>query len=221
MSTFSIIHIWATWAVWTEVLHELLKHKSVWTITLLWRREILDLPKHVSQHMIDIFDPSTYAWKTDTHNIAICTLWVWEPSKVSREQFVAIDKTAVINFAKACKISWVKHFLLLSSVWSDASSRSFFLRTKWELINELDALNFEQLSIFQPSMIITPTNRYWITQWLTLKIRPRIDRLFFGSWKKFRWIPVEKLGKSIALKSLESWKGMNIYSREDFSDCIV
>jgi len=101
-----------------------------------------------------------------------------------------VDKLAVIDFAKACKAGGVKHFELLSSVGISADSSSFFLRSKGELVEELKALNFERLSIFQPSMILTPTNRYGFMQGLTLAVWPVIDKLLIGGLRKYRGIKV-------------------------------
>jgi len=63
---------------------------------------------------------------------------------------------------------------LLSSVGISPKSKSFFLRTKGELVEALKALNFERLSIFMPSMILTPTNRYGFSQALTLAVWPKL-----------------------------------------------
>jgi len=123
---------------------------------------------------------------------------VGEPSKASKEDFVKIDKIAVLDFAKVCKQAGVKHFELLSSVGVSTTSRSFFLRVKGELVEELKALNFERLSIFMPSMILTPTNRYGFSQAITLAIWPKLKPLLFGRLKKFRGIPVKRLGKAMA-----------------------
>ena len=78
---------------------------------------------------------------------------------MSKAEFVHIDKDVVIAFATICKQNSVRHFELLGAVGTDSKSRSFYLRIKGELEEALVALNFERLSLFQPSMILTPTNR--------------------------------------------------------------
>lgn len=208
----------ATGAVGGATLTELLKHKSVNKITLLGRRNIDGLNnKTVSQHKANIFESSSYSEYLNGHNAAICTLGVGEPSKMSREEFVRIDKTAVIDFARACKNAGIQHFELLSSIGISHKSSNFFLRTKGELVEELKALNFERLSIFQPSMIITPTNRYGLNQAIVLATWPIIDKLFIGPLKKFRGIKVEDLGKSMALNIFTKSKGLEQLSWKDFS----
>ena len=98
--------------------------------------------------VITVSDPSTYQSYLQGHTTAICTLGVGEPSKMSKEEFVKIDKLAVLDFARECKKAGVKHFELLASVDINSKSMSFYLRTKGELVEELKALHFERLSSY-------------------------------------------------------------------------
>ena len=68
---------------------------------------------------------------------AICTLGVGQPSKMSKEEFLKIDKQAVLDFAVSCKNNGIKHFQLLASVSINANSSSFYLRSKGELVEWL------------------------------------------------------------------------------------
>lgn len=153
-------------------------------LTLLGRRPI-DVSgsasmANVNQHLVDIESPDTYVQYVAGHEAAVCTLGVGQPSRVSQADFVHIDKDVVIAFAMICKQSGVRHFELLVAVGDDSKSRSFYLRTKGELEDALIALNFERLSLFQPSMILTPTNGYGVRQALTLAWWPMLSPLLFG-----------------------------------------
>lgn len=158
----SIVFLGASGAVGSAALKNIITFPKIDKVLLLGRRK-LDIEDNLklTQQIIDISDRASYEEYINEFDTAICTLGVGEPSKISKEDFVKIDKTAVLNFAKSCKLKGVKYFQLLSSVRVSASSKSFFLRTKGELIEELENLNFDRLSIFQPSMILTPTNRYF------------------------------------------------------------
>lgn len=211
----------ATGAVGRKALEELQQNDNAGRITLLGRNSVPDVKEQsVRQHKIDIFDPGTYIGHLAGHEIAICTLGVGQPSKVSRVDFINIDKLAVLNFAKHCKTSGVQHFELLSSVGANSKSVSFYLRTKGELIDGLGALNFERLSIFQPSMILTSKNRYGIMQAITLKIWPLLSPLLIGSLKKYRGIRVGELGKAMASNIFLNKKGVEILQWDDFKKLI-
>tara|TARA_B110000285_G_C14497968_1_gene326854 strand:- start:36 stop:491 length:456 start_codon:yes stop_codon:yes gene_type:complete len=145
----SIIILGATGAVGGEALKSLIATNQFEKITLLGRRNVEGISnKKITQHKMDIFNVNSYESILPNHSIAICTLGVGEPSKVSKEDFIKIDKKAVIDFAKACKKAGVRHFELLSSVSIDVKSSSFYLRIKAELVEALKEFNFERLSIF-------------------------------------------------------------------------
>lgn len=217
----SIVFLGASGAVGSATLECLLGFSDIHKLLLLGRRK-LDIADHKNLHqqIIEVSDPTTYQSAIVDFDTAICTLGVGEPSKVSREEFLKIDSRAVLDFAKACKKGGVKHFQLLSSVGVSATSRSFFLRTKGELIEELKRLDFDRLSLFQPSMILTPTNRYGLSQAIVLKVWPKLDFLLQGSARKYRGIKVEELGKAMANNTLTTGVGTEYLQYDHFKRLI-
>jgi uncharacterized protein YbjT (DUF2867 family) len=217
----SIVMLGASGAVGTETLNTLLQFKNIKQLTLLGRSTISDTNvDFMQQHKISISDASSYQKYLQGHTTAICTLGVGQPSKISKEEFVKIDKIAVLDFAKECKKAGVKHFELLASVGINPKSTNFYLRTKGELVEALKALNFERLSIFQPSMILTPTNRYGIAQALTLKVWPLLNPLFIGSLHKYRGISVNDLGQAMAKNIFKEGKAYEILQWDEFHSII-
>ncbi|MEM7372388.1 MAG: NAD(P)H-binding protein [Bacteroidota bacterium] len=214
----TIVFLGATGAVGSIAFHHLLSSNKVSRILTLGRRavDVKEPPAYLEQKLIDIHHPSSYADEIRNCNIAICTLGVGEPSKVSKADFIAIDKTAVLNFAKICKENGVKQFHLLSSVGSSSRSRNYYLRTKGELEDELARMDFDRLSIFHPSMIMTPQNRYGFTQALALFIWPKLDIFLHGGARKYRGIKVDMLGKSIANNVFIDKQGVEYLRYDDF-----
>jgi hypothetical protein len=215
----SVVMLGASGAVGGHALHTLLNQKKIEKLTVLGRTPIANLNSdqvNAEQHEISIFDANSYNSFLPKHTVAICTLGVGEPSKVSKEEFVKIDKTAVFEFAKACKKAGVQHFELLSSVGINSSSRSFYLRIKGELVEELESLNFSRLRIFQPSMILTPINRYGFMQAFILKVWPWLTPILIRSLRKYRGIPVDILGKSMALNIFKAKTGNEVLQWNEF-----
>lgn len=219
--TKSIVFLGASGAVGSAALENIVSFSAIHKILLLGRRkQDVENHKNLEQQIIDISDATSYHHYINDLDTAICTLGVGEPSKVSKDDFVKIDKKAVLDFAKACKSNGVKHFQLLSSVGVSASSRSFFLRTKGELIEALEELKFDRLSIFQPSMILTPTNRYGLSQAIVLKVWPKLDFMLQGKAKKYRGIKVEELGKAFANNVFTTGSGTEYLKYEQFKSLI-
>ena len=217
----SIVFLGASGAVGSIALENILSFSGINKILLLGRRK-LNVEDHgnLEQQIIDITDNTTYESYITDFDSAICTLGVGEPSKTNNDEFVKIDKTAVLDFAISCKKNGVKHFQLLSSVGISTTSRSFFLRTKGELVEALEALKFDRLSIFQPSMILTPTNRYGLSQAIVLKVWPMLHFMMHGKAQKYRGIKVEELGKAIANNTLTTGSGIEYLQYSQFKSLI-
>ena len=213
----SIVMLGATGAVGSQAARTLAAMSGIERLTLLGRRPLADIHgSFINQHTIDIFDVTSYKSLLTSHEIAICTLGIGQPSKVTKEEFVRVDKLAVLEFARVCKQAGVAHFQLLGSVGTNPESKSFYLRTKGELEEGLKALSFTRLSLFHPSMILTPTNRYGLSQWLTLRLWPWLSRMLMGGLRKYRGIPVDILGKAIAMNTFRPQVGVEILQWDEF-----
>lgn len=211
ISTVSVVMLGASGAVGGVTAQALSQMPEIKQLTLLNRREIkeLSLPR-VVQLVRDVTDAHDYSQFLSGHQVAVCCLGVGQPSKVSKEEFVKIDKTAALDFATACKQAGVRHFQLLSAVGADSTSRSHYLRTKGELQDAIIALGFERVSFFQPSMILTPTNRYGFSQGLMLAVWPALSGLLQGGLRKYRGIAVARLGQAIAKNAATTGQGVEI-----------
>ncbi len=217
--SLSVVMLGASGAVGGQVVNTLLAMPQLKRLTLLGRREIT-LPSLASsivkQHMIDIDATDTWAKLVAGHNCAVCTFGVGESTKVSKAVLMHIDRDVVIAFATICKQAGVKHFEMLGSVGANAQSRSFYLRVKGELRDALIALNFERLSLFQPSMILTPTNRYGLLQAVTLALWPALSHLLIGPLRKFRGVRVAALGAAMAQNLSTTGRGVETLQWERF-----
>lgn len=205
----------ATGAVGGQALKALLGRPGV-EVTVLSRRKPGFEHPALTQHLVDVLDPRSYAAFLPGHQAALCALGVGQPSKMSREEFLRVDRDAVLAFGQACKAAGIPHFSLLSAVGADAGSSFFYPRTKGQLEDGLRAMGFESLSLFQPSMILTPTNRYGLMQGVTLAVWPWFDAILHGGLKKFRGVKVEALGRAMAADALAHPPGVRTLSWDGF-----
>lgn len=72
----------------------------------------------------------------------------------SDEAFRKVDHDYNVNFAKLCQDKGVENFFLLSSMNADIGSRFLYNRVKAETEQSIMALNFAQIAIFRPSLLL-------------------------------------------------------------------
>jgi uncharacterized protein YbjT (DUF2867 family) len=216
----------ATGAVGGEVLKTLLALPQVAKVTAIGRRKAdipagLDPSHKLVQETADLNDPAAYSRYLKGHSHAICTLGVGQPSKMSRDEFVRIDRDLVLTLARACREAGVAGFSLLGALGANAHSSFFYPKLKGQLEEGLKGLGFERLRLFRPSMILTPTNRYGSLQGFLLRFWPLLNPVLVGSLSKARGIRVEELGRVMALSAvIDDDPGVKILYWADFKDLI-
>ena len=223
-----VVLLGATGAVGRNVLAEALRSPAFETVTTLGRRRV-DLadgeaPGKLAQHVVDLEAPASYRALVGGHTAAICTLGVGEPSKSTREEVWKIEVDYVMGFAEGCKEAGVRHFSLMTSVGSDARSSYYYLRLKGTLEDRVKALGFERTSLFRPSMLLTPQNRYGASQAVILAMWPKLDWMLAGPLRRYRGVRVEDLGRAIAMNAardapggveIHEWDGFQRILHED------
>lgn len=172
MEELAVATVGGTGAVGGQAARVLAGMRGVERLTLLGRRAVGGVGgSAVSQAVVDVLQPASYQHLLGGHRQAICTLGVGQPSKVGKAELVAVDKDG----------HWVRDRL--------QGGGGSALRAP----GGAGGLNFERLSIFQPSVILPPTNRYDIWQGMLLAVWPTIPR------------PYRERGEStVASKSIDS-----------------
>lgn len=211
-----IIMTGASGAVGGSAVSTLLAMPGVSAITLLNRRPLGLAGLGLSERIVDLSDPASYAGFLAGHDAAICTVGVGEPSKADPAEVERIDRDIPLAFAKACRASGIRHFQMLVSVGANARSTNRYLKVKGELEEGLEAISFPRLSLFEPSMILTPENRYGALQGVLLALWPKLQPLLAGPLRKYRGVHVDTLGAAIARNAAKSGAGVERLHWDDF-----
>jgi uncharacterized protein YbjT (DUF2867 family) len=217
-----VVTLGSSGAVGSNVLATLQAMPEVSTITALVRKPLQDTASgKLNEWITDVLTPASYAQHLKNHDAAICTLGVGQPTKTPRDEFKKIDFDAVLAFATACKQAGIQHFELLGSVAASPKSGNFYLKSKGELREAIAALGFSRFSIFQPSMLLTRTNRYDAMQGIMLATWPAISKLLVGGLDKYCGITVENLGRAMAHNLIRKSQGAEILHWRDFQPLLA
>lgn len=71
----------------------------------------------------------------------------------SEAAFRAVDLDMVVSFARAAQAAGARHMLTVSAIGADAGSRNFYLRTKGETEQSLEAMGFRRLDVMRPGLL--------------------------------------------------------------------
>ncbi|MDN3397629.1 NAD-dependent epimerase/dehydratase family protein [Psychrobacter sp. APC 3426] len=118
-------------------------------------------PRYINASMrfyqINDFDNLTEVFASvgaDSKTDAFSCLGTTKKQAGSDEAFHKVDHDYNVNFATLCRDKGVENFFLLSSMNADIDSRFLYNRVKAETEQSIMALDFPQLVIFRPSLLL-------------------------------------------------------------------
>jgi uncharacterized protein YbjT (DUF2867 family) len=145
---------------------------------------------------------------------ALCCLGTTMRRAGSRERFRAVDLEAVLAFARVAKAAGARRFAVISSVGANPASRNFYLRTKGEMEEELEALGFESLDILQPSMLLGWRAEMRPLELLAMTFMPLVNPLLAGKYAVYRGIAARTLGAAMLGATRSGRRGVQRYTHD-------
>ena len=186
------------------------KDLSVIAIT---RRSIKDIPKNASPMIIDFDEFLDQGHLPGCEHIYIC-LGTTIKKAGSQESFKKVDLDYCLGFAKKARESGATTISLVTSVGANADSKNFYLKTKGKLENEVKAMGFDSVNIFQPGLLLGNRDEIRPLEFLGQYGSFLLNMFLFGSLKKYRSIEASKVAHAMA--NSPNKNGINYFSYEDF-----
>ena len=150
-----MVLVGATGLVGAECLRLLLADAGVAHVVVLARRPLVDAPASpkLAAHVVDFDHLQAHADLLAADQL-VCALGTTIGQAGSKERFRAVDHGIPLALAKLAAERGVRHYLLVSALGADASSRVFYNQVKGELEDALSALPLRSLSIVRPSLLL-------------------------------------------------------------------
>ncbi len=146
------IIIGATGLVGGHLTQKLLHDDCYKLVKIFVRKSIGIVHPKLEEHVVDFNQLET--WKNDISGDELYSAIGTTIKKAgSKEAQYKIDFTFQYECAKAAVPNGVIKYLLVSSAGANAKSRSFYLRIKGKLDDEVSELPFKQIYIFRPSIL--------------------------------------------------------------------
>lgn len=191
----AVILLGSTGETGKRILSELIANNLVSEIHLLNRR-FQGIQHHkVTEHIIDFRKPETFP-DLDNCTATICTLGTTIKKAGSKQAFEQVDlhhAMAGANWAK----TRCKHFVLVSSFGANANSNNFYLKTKGKLENTLKDMQWPQLSIFRPGLLLGKRIEFRLLERLTGYLMAALNPIMIGPLSALKATPMDSLAKAI------------------------
>lgn len=151
--------------------------------------------------------PADAAWARADRGY--CCLGTTMRAAGSRAACRAVDRDAVLAFARALRRGGTPEFRAVSSVGADPAARSFYLRVKGEAERDLAALGFPRLLIFRPGLLRGPRAEFRLGERLSLAAAPLWELFLQGRLRRYRSTRAADL--AAALHDLPAGEGMRVW----------
>ncbi|HYK99855.1 MAG TPA: NAD(P)H-binding protein [Steroidobacteraceae bacterium] len=142
---------------------------------------------------------------------ALCCLGTTIARAGSRESFRAVDVDYVVAFARAALAARAQRFVVMSSAGADSRSRTFYLRTKGEMEEELEGLGFAALDILQPGLLLGWRHEMRPLELAAMALMPLVNPLLFGRRAAFRAISARQVAAAMVGATRSGRKGVQRY----------
>ncbi len=118
----------------------------------------------------------------------------------SRPTFEKVDFEYPMTIAALAKNRGIGHFIVISAMGADEKAFAYYSRVKGKLESELIKIDFPQLSIVRPSLIVGERKEFRLGETVGAKVLAIMNPLLVGPMKKIRSIPAEQI--AIAMMSI-------------------
>lgn len=141
-------------------------------------------------------------------DVAFCCLGSTIRQAGTQEIFRSVDLDLVLAFAQRARELGARHFIVISALGANRASSLFYNRVKGEMEEALKAMDWPQLTIARPSLLIGPRSEFRFGERLAAT---------FMRWLpgKYRGIDVCTLARALWRLALEEEDGIRIIESDD------
>lgn len=148
-------------------------------------------------------------------DVAVSTLGSTRRAAGSWAAFEAVDRHAVLAFARAARDAGARHFLLVSSSGADAGSRNDYLRLKGELEQAVVALGFERVDLLRPGLLLGKREERRVAEGVGQALAPVLNLLLRGPLDRYAGIDAGLVAKAMAVLTGRNEPGRYIHGNRE------
>ncbi len=148
-------------------------------------------------------------------DVLVCALGTtWAKAGKDEAAFRAVDQDLVLACGKAAKAAGIRQMIVVSSVGADAGAKSFYLRVKGEVEQQLGKLGIPRLDVLRPGLLRGPRGEVRPAERLGMIASPLLDLAMHGQFRKYRSIKAEQLAQAIIGLTHEKANGRFVFEHD-------
>lgn len=149
-------------------------------------------------------------------DVAIATIGTTWTKVRDWEKFEAIDRHAVVNFARAAKGAGARQLIVVSSAMANAESRNRYLAIKGWMEADVAGLGFDRVDIMQPGLLRGERGKERrIGERIGILASPLLNLLLQGPLDKYRAIDVALVAKAMAALVGREGSGVHVHRNRE------
>lgn len=139
---------------------------------------------------------------------AFCCLGTTIRQAGSQDAFRAVDHDLVLAFARRARELGARHFLVISAMGANPGSSVFYNQVKGETEAALRAMDWPQLTIARPSLLLGPRREFRLGERLVAPLLRWIPG-------KYRGIEAAVLARALWRLALEEGEGVRVVESDE------
>jgi uncharacterized protein YbjT (DUF2867 family) len=129
--------------------------------------------------------------------VALCALGTTIKKAGSQAAFRAVDRDAVVAFARWAHRGGARSFVLVSSVGAAPDAGNFYLRVKGEAEQAVAAIGYDRFVSLRPSMLLGPRAERRPLEALGQALFPALNPLLRGGWSRYRSLAADTVAAAM------------------------
>jgi uncharacterized protein YbjT (DUF2867 family) len=207
----------ATGLLGSELVSLLIENNYYTSIHLITRRPYHLKHRKIADHIIDFNKLDEFSLNAQVHDVFIC-LGTTIKKAGSQANFLKVDLEFVDGVAKWAKQHNAEKLAFISSVGANAESNNFYLSVKGKAENALKNIDFKNLILIRPSLLLGKRNESRIVEKIGKNIFTLLNPLFIGKLKRYKAIQAKLVAKAMFYFTVHAESKISVIENEKIFD---
>ena len=131
-----------------------------------------------------------------------------------KNEYIKVEYNIPVEVAKIAKSNSINNFIYISSLGANPNAASLYLKNKGQTEEALIKLNFSNLSILRPSILLGNRKENRVGEKIGIFAMKTLSPLFLGNMKKYKPIKVEYVSKAMLQVAQKDYQ-KNIFESDE------